>query len=63
MIITEQEIVTGFVAVALTTVGCGVAAIISEWIWGPKGPFSRDLLPPPDRLAERKHFNHWEDME
>jgi hypothetical protein len=53
----ETITLTAFVSIALASVGCLIAHIVGEWLWG------KDILPPPDSSCERRHFNEWEDLE
>jgi hypothetical protein len=53
----ETITLTAFVSIALAAVGCLIAHIVGEWLWG------KDILPPPSSSCERRHLNEWEDLE
>jgi hypothetical protein len=47
----ETITLTAFVSIALASVGCLIAHIVGEWLWG------KDILPPPDQRCNRDCFN------
>ena len=54
----ETITLTAFVSIAIASIGCWIAHIVGEWLWG-----KDDVLPPPDPSCQRTTFNEWEDTQ